>query len=435
MRPRVFVHGVGAITPLGASWPETCAALAEGRSAIGPVRAFDAAGFPCTVAAEALFVPRDGRDRRLALALPAAREAWAQARAALSSMAVPARAAGQPMAGARVGAEPWALSRTGEDRGARGGGSRDLAGPVLGIFVGAESGRASMRTLLGLAAAAGPGSFDRDRFAREARELAPALQPAEMSPAAVAAALAVELHAQGPVETISLACASGSAAIAEASRALRLGECDVALCGGVGADVDPFMLAGFGLLGALSARGVSRPFDAHRDGFVLGEGAAFAVLSREPGEVELAGEARSLDAHHLTAPAPDGGGALRAMHAALLAAELDRVDVVQAHGTSTQLNDAIEAAALRQALPLDGAHVSSVKGALGHTVAAAGALGFLCAVEALRSGTVLPTAGLAEPDCALPHVLGRAIRRDVRSALVNSFAFGGANCSLVLRRA
>jgi 3-oxoacyl-[acyl-carrier-protein] synthase II len=151
--------------------------------------------------------------------------------------------------------------------------------------------------------------------------------------------------------------------------------------------------------------------------------------------VELAGEARSLDAHHLTAPAPDGSGALRSMRTALAMSGLDTVDAVQAHGTSTPLNDAIEAGAIRAALgnPL----VSSVKGALGHCIAAAGALGFLCAVEAVRSGTVLPTRGLAEvdPACDLQHVMGRALQRGVRTALVNSFAFGGANCTLIVSRA
>jgi 3-oxoacyl-[acyl-carrier-protein] synthase II len=392
----VFVHGVGAFTPLGATWPATFAALAEGKSAVAPVRSFDATGFPCTVAAEVVEVPHGEGDRRLQLALPAAREALAQT----------------------ASRKPRAAS--------------------LGIFLGAESGRSSLQTLVALANAAGIESFDHQRFGNEARALAPLLAPREVSPAAVAAALAAHVGAEGPVETVSLACASGSAAIAEAARAVRQGECDAALCGGVGADVDALMLAGFGLLGALSRSGRSRPFDAHRDGFVIGEGAALAVLSCEPSAIELAGEGRSLDAHHLTAPAPDGSGAVRSMRTALDAAWLDSVDVVQAHGTSTLLNDAIEAAALREVLgeSLPRAHVSSVKGALGHTIAAAGALGFLCAVEAVLSGTILPTAGLQEPDadCALPHVTGRAISREVKSALVNSFAFGGANCTLVVRK-
>jgi 3-oxoacyl-[acyl-carrier-protein] synthase II len=262
-----------------------------------------------------------------------------------------------------------------------------------------------------------------------------------LSPAAVASVLAGEVNAGGPVETISLACASGSAAILEGTRAIRLGLCDVALCGGVGADVDPLMMVGFGLLGILSARGVSCPFDLRRDGFVVGEGAAMVVLSSDRGDAlcELAGIARTLDAHSLTAPDPRGEGAARAMEAALGEAGLSSVDYVQAHGTSTPLNDAIEAAAIRRVLGarVERAHVSSVKGALGHWVAGAGAIGFLCAWEAVRSGTVLPTAGLQQPDpaCQVPHVMGRALHKDVNAALANAFAFGGANSCLVISRA
>jgi 3-oxoacyl-(acyl-carrier-protein) synthase len=371
---RAFVQGIGAVSPFGASWLLTKEALAAGRTAVAEIRHFDVTGFPCTAAAS--IEGADGSDRRLDFALPAAREAF--------------EAAGRP----------------------RG---------VLGVFIGAESGRPRWPALLGLVRGA-------------ARP-----DPREVSPAAVAAEIARAFRAEGPVETLSLACASGAAAIAEGLRALRRGECDHAVCGGVGADVDPLTLAGFGLLGALSAKGVSRPFDAHRDGFVIGEGAAMVVLSREEGPIELAGGGRSLDAYQLTAPDPKGRGAVRAMRAALADAGETAADVIQAHGTSTPLNDAIEAAALREVLGerLSAAHVSSVKGALGHGIAAAGAFGFVSAAEALASGVVFPTAGLSTPDseCALPHVTGRALRRQSRVALVNSFAFGGANVSLVLRRA
>jgi 3-oxoacyl-[acyl-carrier-protein] synthase II len=261
-----------------------------------------------------------------------------------------------------------------------------------------------------------------------------------VSPAAVASALAGLVGARGPVETISLACASSSAAVAEAVRSIRLGLCDVALCGGVGADVDPLMLAGFALLGVLSTRGRSRPFDVRRDGFVLGEGAAMLVLSSARGDarVELLGAGRTLDARSLTTPDPDGEGAARAMAAALADAGLSSVDYVQAHATSTPVGDPAEAAALARVLGDRCAEipVSSVKGALGHWIAGAGALGLLCAVEAVASGTVLPTAHLAEPDpaCALVHVQGKAIRRDVRTALASACGFGGANCCLVVGR-
>jgi 3-oxoacyl-[acyl-carrier-protein] synthase II len=393
----VFVRGVGAYTPLGATWPATVTRLAAGASAVRDITAFDVTGFPCRVAAGMVDQAPD-EDRRHVYARLAAREAWA-------------------MAGAPAGR--------------------------LGVFVGAESGRGRWQTVLGLSRAAlGPnGTFDHARFGREARDFAQRIDASVISPSAVAGALAIEYGALGPVETVSLACASGSAAIVDAVRAIRLGQCDLALCGGVGADVDPLMLAGFGLLGILSARGRSCPFDAHRDGFVVGEGAAMFVLAADRGNAaaELAGVGRSLDAHHLTAPEPDGAGAVRAMTAALHDAGVTEVGYVQAHGTSTPLNDRIEAAAIRRVLggAADRAHVSSSKGALGHWVAGAGALGALYAWEAVASGRVLPTAGLVEPDpmCAVPHVIGTAIVRQVDAALANAFAFGGANSCLVMRRA
>ncbi|MFL5344704.1 MAG: beta-ketoacyl-[acyl-carrier-protein] synthase family protein [Hyalangium sp.] len=399
MRREAFVRGVGAVSALGLNWPSTAAALARGESAIARVEHFDVEGFPCQVAAPVRGIAEGAEDRRREFALRAAREAWAQA----GIVAAPER---------------------------------------MGVFLGAESGRASFSTVLALAQAAGGGArFDHAAFGQRARELAPRIDAAAVSPAAVASMLAGEVGARGPCETLSLACSSGAAAIAEGVRAIRRGEVDVALCGGVGADVDPLMLAGFGLLGALSARGVSCPFDAHRDGFVVGEGAAMVVLAAERGSAvaSVAGVGRSLDAWHLTAPDPEGQGATVAMRAALREAKLDAVDCVQAHGTSTQLNDEVEAQALRRVLGsrLSEAHVSSVKGALGHWIAGAGALGFLCAVYALERGEVLPTAGLRHPDprCELPHVQGTALSKRVGSALVNAFAFGGANTSLVVVRA
>src|SRR6185295_11922875 len=155
----------------------------------------------------------------------------------------------------------------------------------VGVFLGAESGRARFETVIALARAAGGGArFDHRAFGASARAMAERVDASVISPSAVASHLAGMLGAAGPVETICLACASGLAAIVEGARAIRLGQCDVALCGGVGADVDPLMLAGFGLLGILSARGISCPFDAHRDGFVIGEGAAMLVLAAERGD-------------------------------------------------------------------------------------------------------------------------------------------------------
>lgn len=308
-----------------------------------------------------------------------------------------------------------------------------------GVFVGAESGRASFESVLALSKVAGGGEvFDHKAFGLSATRLASYVGASAVSPGAVASALAQRFHIQGPAVTISVACSSGAAAIIEGMRAVRNGSCDVALCGGVGADVDPLMLAGFGLLGALSERGVCCPFDQRRDGFVVGEGAAMVVLASTPRDLNIvvAGGARTLDGYHLTKPAPHGEGAARAMTAALTQAGRDAVDYIQAHGTSTQLNDQAEADAIVSVFG-DYGHtipVSSVKGALGHWVAGAGAVGLLCAVESLRTGVLLPTVGLQSPDgdCSLAHIMGSAVRKPVRSALVNAFAFGGANASLVL---
>lgn len=360
-----------------------------GACAIAPIARFDADGFPCQVAAAVDF--EGPEDRRLVLARPAAQDAWRQA-------------------------------------------AFDVPAARIGVFIGAEAGRLPLTALIGLTRAAGGGdTFDGSAFTKRALQNAADLAPNRASASAVAGNLAAEIDARGPVQTLSLACASGSAAIGEAVRAIRLGRCDVALAGGVGADVDPLMAAGFGLLGALSERGRSRPFDVHRDGFVVGEGAAMVALSSLPSACRITGVGRSLDAWRLTAPAPDGQGAERAMRCALTQAGLHAVDYVQAHGTSTALNDAVEAQALRRVLS-QLPHVSSAKGALGHWIAGAGALGFLCAYEAIASGNLVPTCGLEQPDpdCELPHVIGTGIRAVVRAALVNSFGFGGANCSLVL---
>ena len=395
MRRDVWVRGAGAISPLGGSWPAARERLAAGTSAVCRVSRFDVEGFPCTVAAS---IDRefDEPDRRTALARIAAMEA-------LEGVARPA-----------------------PDR--------------IGVWVGAESGRATFATVLALSRAAGGGAaFDHRLFGERARALAGRIDAAMVSPAAVASRLAQEIGALGPAETVSLACASGLSAIVEAARALRRGEVDLALAGGVGADVDPLMLAGFGKLGALSAKGISRPFDARRDGFVVGEGAAFVVLAAERGgaRARITGIGRSLDAFHLTAPDPEGDGAARAMRAALEDAKVapGAVGYLQAHGTSTPLNDAVEAKAIRRvfgdALP----RVSSVKGALGHWVAGAGAIGLLAALAAVENGIALPTAGLERPDEPLPHVMGAAARIETRAAMVNAFAFGGANASVVLEAA
>ncbi len=405
-RENVYIAGVGAITPLGKTWKESVPKLLAGESAVRRVDTFDVSGFPSVTAAAIpnAWLPNAGdcSDRRLALLKRATEEALAQV------------------------------------------GTLDAQASRIGVFVGAESGRATVQTILALTKAAGVNAqqtaFDHGLFGKNAAALAPTIDAATVSPAAVTSWLARRVGAKGPCHTLSIACASGAIAIADGARSIALGLCDVAVCAGVGADVDPLMLVGFGKLGALSVKGKSCPFDSARDGFVVGEGAAVVILTRKRPEgdkaLRVSGTGRSLDAHHITAPDPKGGGAERAMRRALGEAGRDRVDYIQAHGTSTQLNDVVESEAISRVFSEQVAApwVSSVKGGLGHWIAGAGALGTLCAVSAL-GGQVIPTAGLVSPDsrCSLRHVLvGVDVKAKIRSCLVNSFAFGGANCSLLI---
>ncbi|MFI1184280.1 beta-ketoacyl-[acyl-carrier-protein] synthase family protein [Streptomyces sp. NPDC020799] len=267
-------------------------------------------------------------------------------------------------------------------------------------------------------------------------------------PNMAAAQVALDLKAQGPVIGLSTACASGASAIATARALLRAGRADVAVAGGSDAAVTPFISAAFSRMRALSTRcadpaGASRPFDADRDGFVLGEGAGLVVLesaahARRRGatvRARLAGCGATADAHHLTAPHPQGRGATQAIRAALADARLapHDIDHVNAHGTSTPQGDLAEARAIRTALRTD-VPVTSAKGVLGHCLGAAGAIEAALSVLTLQYGVIPPTANLTSPDPAIDlHVVtGTALRRQVAAVLTQSFGFGGHNEVLVL---
>ncbi|GHD88859.1 beta-ketoacyl-[acyl-carrier-protein] synthase family protein [Streptomyces naganishii] len=263
--------------------------------------------------------------------------------------------------------------------------------------------------------------------------------------------LAMDLGATGPNLVTATACASGGTAIGTAAGLLRDGSCDVVVAGGSEAGVSPLMVTGFTRMGALSRRvdepaAASRPFDADRDGFVIGEGSGMLVLERARDaaargarvRARLAGYGASADAYHLTAPDPKGAGALRAMRAALAQAGVggDEVDHVNAHGTSTRLNDAVEASVLRGLLG-DRATVTSAKGVLGHTLGAAGAIEAALTVLSVERSTVPPTANLRRPDPAvdLDVVAGTPREQKVEVAMSNSFGFGGQNAVLVFTAA
>jgi len=265
-----------------------------------------------------------------------------------------------------------------------------------------------------------------------------------MMPNAAAAAVSLHFGLTGPCETITTACAAGTHAIGYAARLISQGRVNVAVAGGAEAVITPIARAGFRNMTALSSTGVSRPFDVARDGFVMGEGAGVLVLEDWDHAVargatilaEISGAASTADAHHITAPRPDGNGALEAMTRALADAGISAADIshINAHGTSTPLNDAAEAAALHQLFGADVPPVTSVKGFLGHSLAAAGALEAVVAVQCILRGVVTPTAGTTQidPELALDVVLGAPRAFTSTHVLSNSFGFGGHNGSVVI---
>jgi beta-ketoacyl-acyl-carrier-protein synthase II len=420
---RVAVTGVGLVTPLGNDAPTTWSALLAGRSGVAPIAGFDASGFPVRIAAEVKGFDAHaaaGDAKLLEFAHRAHRFALAAAGEAMADAGVRPEGASAARWGCVVGAGMlgWAF----EDQAA-----------FQRAF--ASGGRLVEDRLF----AAGAAAADPIAFCRAQSNAGLAL-------------LARRFDIRGYASTVHTACASGGQAIGAAMRLVRRGAADRALCGGFDSMIHPLGLSGFCLLQALSpdnqepAR-ASRPFDRTRNGFVLGEGAGFLVLeawelARARGAriyAELAGDGNSLSSYRITDSHPCGDGPIQAMLRALgdAGATAAEVDYVNAHGTSTPMNDRSECAAIRAVF---GAHaerlaVSSTKSSLGHLIAAAGAVeAALCAL-AVRDGVLPVNANLRErdPDCDLDFVVGRPRRRRVRVALSNSFGFGGSNSCLVLR--
>lgn len=279
---------------------------------------------------------------------------------------------------------------------------------------------------------------------RGPEHVSPLLVPM-LAPNMAAGQIGIDLGAKGPNLVVSTACASGATAIGVALGMLRAGQCDIALTGGTEASLTPLSMAGFAQMGALSRRltdpaAASRPFDADRDGFVAAEGAGLLVLEREEHarargarvRARVAGFGTTADAHHVTAPDPDADGAARAMTQALHDADLSPSDVVHvnAHGTSTPLNDVAEATAIRRVLG-EHAVVTSTKGVTGHALGAAGAIEAVFTVLAIEQGVVPPTANLQRLDPAVGlDVADQARRMRIPAALSNSFGFGGQNACL-----
>ena len=267
-----------------------------------------------------------------------------------------------------------------------------------------------------------------------------------MMPNAATAAVSMRFGLGGPAETVTTACAAGTHAIGNAARFVASGRCSVAVAGGAEAVIVEIAEAGFRNMTALSNEGLSRPFDVNRNGFVMGEGAGILILEEWDHAVargatifaEVLGAASTADAYHITAPDPAGAGAIRCMELALADAGVSAGDVshINAHGTSTPLNDLAESVAVRHVFGENPPPVTSIKGHLGHSLAAAGALEGVVSVLTLLHQIIPPTAGTTEvdPEVGLDVVIGAPRALDVDVILSNSFGFGGHNGSVVFRR-
>ena len=311
-----------------------------------------------------------------------------------------------------------------------------LTGPILDAGCVVTSGIGGLQTVLEQVAVLN---------AKGANRVSPFMVPM-MMPNAATAAVSMRLGLGGPCETVTTACAAGTHAIGNAARMVASGRSTVAVAGGAEAVMVEIAEAGFRNMTALSNEDFSRPFDVNRNGFVMGEGAGVLILEDWDHALargatilaEVIGAASTADSYHITAPDPEGNGAVRCMETALADADITAADVshINAHGTSTPLNDLAESVAVRRVF---GAHrplVTSVKGHLGHSLGAAGALEGVVSVQTLLNQVIPPTAGTTEVDPAidLDVVLGAPVHTNVDVVLSNSFGFGGHNGSVIFRR-
>jgi 3-oxoacyl-[acyl-carrier-protein] synthase II len=407
---RVVITGVGAVTPVGNTADEFWAALVAGRSGIGPITRFDTTGYATRIAGELKgFDPlkyidkKDDRkfDRFLKYAV------------ACAVMAV-------------------------EDAGIT---TDRVDATRFGVLVG--SGIGGIETLLD--------NYETLRTKGPDR-VSPFFVPMIIVNMA-SGVISMRFGAKGPNSSVVTACASGNHAIGDATKIIERGDADVMIAGGSEAIIIPLTIAGFCQMKAMSTRNddptrASRPFDAERDGFVCGEGGGLVVLEsleharKRDARVyaEVVGYGMTGDAHHMTAPDPEGDGAARAMAAALRDAALEpsAVGYINAHGTSTPYNDKFETIAIKRVF---GAHakklaVSSTKSMTGHLLGAAGGIEAIATAFALHHGVMPPTMNYEkpDPDCDLDYVPNQARKQDVEVALSNAFGFGGTNATLAFRK-
>ena len=408
---RIVVTGIGVVSPFGVGIEPFWDGVSSGRSAIVRISHFDPTGYPCQIAGQVPdFLPQQFMD---------VKEARRMSRA--SQFAVAAARMAVAAAGLRI-----------DD------GTADEIGVVMGCGSTALPDVEQAVTTL---------------VQRGGMKISPFFIPAAL-PHMPASQVAIQLGLRGHLSAVSTACAAGAQAIGEAAEVIRRGDAEVILAGGAEAPISALSLGSFCVMRALSSQGnetpttASRPFDARRDGFVPGEGAAVLVLERmssarrrgAPILVELAGYGSSSDAYHVTAPDPAGLGGARAMRKALLNARLDpqQIDYINAHATSTPHGDLAETRAIKQVFGeyAYSVPISATKSMIGHLTGAAGAVEAAATILALHHNLIPPTINQEQPDpeCDLDYVPNVARPAQLRAAISNSFGFGGVNAVLVFRK-
>ena len=410
MKKRVVVTGLGLVTPVGIGVHESWDNLCRGKSGLGPITHFDASAFRTRIAGEVKnFKAQDFVAQKM-----------------IKRLDVFVHFA---LAAARMAMEQSGLTITAE-----------LA-PFVGVMTGCGLG--GLRTLE---------DTHTVLLSRGPDRISPFFIPmliANMAPGQIA----IEYGAKGPNLSIETACAAGNHAIGDSYKLIQRGTVKAMICGGVEAVITPLAIGGFCAMRALSTRNeepekASRPFDKDRDGFVVAEGSGIMILeelefAQERGApilAEIVGYGLTGDAYHMTAPSPDGDGAIRCMKMALDDAGLnpEAVDYINAHGTSTDLNDAAETLAIKAVFKEHSYQlaVSSTKSMTGHLLGGAGGVESVFSVLTIRDGLIPPTINLDHPDpqCDLDYVPGQARRADVRVAMTNSFGFGGTNAVLIFKK-
>ncbi len=422
---RVVVSGLGVVAPNGFGKNAFWEACVEGVSGVGPIRSFDASEHPTKVAAE---VP----DFDLTPFMPGEHRKCARILGRASRFG--------------IAAAGLAMTDSGLDKNRI---DQERLGVVMGTGM-VPIDLPEISSLLAGACTHSDGLKTQELGKRGPRSMVP-LWILKYLPNMIAAHISLMQGAKGPNNTITTACAAGTQAVGEGFRLIQRGDADYVLAGGADSRIDPLLMLAYSSLGALSpgrrdASEVSRPFDAERDGFVLGEGAGVLMLedyehARQRGAriyAEVLGLGSSFDAYAITKPDPEAGGAVRAIQWALREAKLNAsdIDYVNAHGTSTRLNDLMETMAIKRVFGENarGLPMSSIKSMIGHLIGAAGAVEAVAMALSLYKGVAPPTINQTkrDPQCDLDYVPNSARDIVIKRAISTSFGFGGQNAALVM---